>query len=83
MSQRLQLLVSLACSAVLFSAVAQAQAPSGSTTTTPTSSSATVPRLIRYAGVAQDEKGKPLGGMIGITFSLYAEQAGGAGCPRQ
>jgi hypothetical protein len=42
-----------------------------------------VPRLIRYAGVAQDEKGKPLGGMIGITFSLYAEQAGGAGCPRQ
>jgi hypothetical protein len=78
MSQRLQLLVSLACSAVLFSAVAQAQAPSASTSTIPTSSSATVPRLIRYAGVAHDGNGKPLSGTIGITFSLYAEEAGGA-----
>ena len=83
MSQRLQLLISLACSAVLFwTAATQAQTTSASTTTTSisgsTAVSATVPRLIRYAGVAHDGNGKPLSGTIGITFSLYAEQSGGA-----
>jgi hypothetical protein len=40
--------------------------------------SATVPRLVRYAGVARDLDGKPLSGVVGITFSLYAEQTGDA-----
>jgi trimeric autotransporter adhesin len=38
----------------------------------------TVPRLIRFAGTVHDLDGKPLSGIVGITFSLYAEQAGGA-----
>lgn len=41
-------------------------------------SAATVPRLIRYAGVVRDLNGSPLTGTVGVTFSLYAEQTGGA-----
>ena len=79
MTRRLQWSAWMVCSAVLFSAVAtQAQTTSASTTTTPLSSTVTVPRLIRYAGVAHDGNGKPLSGTIGITFSLYAEATGGA-----
>ena len=39
---------------------------------------ASVPRLIRYAGVTRDLNGTPLSGAVGVTFSLYAEQTGGA-----
>jgi len=39
---------------------------------------ATVPRLIRYPGVARDLDNKPLTGVVGVTFSLYGEQNGGA-----
>jgi hypothetical protein len=39
--------------------------------------SATVPRLIRYQGVARDLESKPLTGLLGLTFSLYADQNGG------
>jgi trimeric autotransporter adhesin len=39
---------------------------------------ATVPRLIRYQGVARDLDSKPLTGVVGVTLSLYAEQNGGA-----
>src|SRR3984957_4995815 len=39
---------------------------------------AIVPRLIRYQGVARDLASKPLPGGVGVTFSLYAEQNGGA-----
>lgn len=39
--------------------------------------STTVPRLIRYSGTALDLDGKPLTGVVGITFSLYADQTGG------
>ena len=45
---------------------------------TSSSKEATVPRLIRYAGVAHDLNNKALSGTVGITFSLYAEQTGGA-----
>jgi Chaperone of endosialidase len=38
----------------------------------------TVPRLIRFSGVARDLNGKPLTGTVGVTFALYAEQTGGA-----
>ncbi len=41
-------------------------------------SAVSVPRLIRYAGVARDLEGNHLTGAIGVTFSLYAEQTGGA-----
>lgn len=43
----------------------------------PGSVSAQVPPLIRFAGVANDESGKPITGVVGITFSLYQGQQGG------
>jgi hypothetical protein len=39
---------------------------------------AEVPPLIQFSNVAIDVNGKPLTGVIGITFSLYQEQQGGA-----
>ena len=41
-------------------------------------SATSVPRLIRYAGVARDLNGNHLAGAVGVTFSLYVEQTGGA-----
>ena len=43
-----------------------------------TAAATTVPRLVRFAGTARDLNGNPLTGVVGITFSLYAEQSGGA-----
>src|SRR5215471_5641421 len=37
----------------------------------------TVPRLVRFTGMARDLNGKPISGIVGVTFSLYAEQTGG------
>ena len=47
---------------------------------TSSSSSATsqVPPLIQFSNVATDVNGKPLTGIIGITFYIYQEQQGGA-----
>ncbi len=42
-----------------------------------TSTETTVPKLIRFSGVARDVDGKPISGTVGITFALYAEQYGG------
>ncbi len=39
---------------------------------------ATVPRLIRFSGVAKNAQGQPRSGVVGITFALYKEQEGGA-----
>jgi hypothetical protein len=38
----------------------------------------TVPRLIPYSGVATDVTGKPLSGVVGITFLLYQQEDGDA-----
>jgi hypothetical protein len=38
----------------------------------------TVPRLVRFAGTARDLNGSPVTGVVGIMFSLYAEETGGA-----
>ncbi|MBI3933670.1 MAG: hypothetical protein HY316_03200, partial [Acidobacteria bacterium] len=38
----------------------------------------TVPREVRFSGVLQDAAGNALTGVQGVTFALYAEQAGGA-----
>jgi hypothetical protein len=38
----------------------------------------TVPRFVRFGGVAHDLNGKLLTGNVGITFALYAGQSGGA-----
>jgi hypothetical protein len=45
--------------------------------TSASSPSAQVPRLIKFTGVAKDESGKPLNGVVGITFSLYQDQQSG------
>src|SRR5208337_1580167 len=37
-----------------------------------------VPRLIKFSGVAKDATGQRRSGTVGITFSIYAEQQGGA-----
>lgn len=37
-----------------------------------------VPNLVRYSGALTDGSGKPLSGIIGVTFSLYKDSQGGA-----
>jgi hypothetical protein len=44
----------------------------------PPAKTATVPRLVKFAGALTDAAGKPLTGVAGVTFALYAEQTGGA-----
>ncbi|HXY15910.1 MAG TPA: hypothetical protein VEI26_15540 [Terriglobales bacterium] len=36
-----------------------------------------VPPLVSFSGVISDVNGKPLTGVVGVTFALYAEQQGG------
>ena len=43
-----------------------------------TSSVAAVPRLVNFSGRAIDAEGKVIGGVAGITFSIYSEESGGA-----
>jgi len=44
----------------------------------PPTAQVTVPRLVRFSGTAQDISGKALSGVLGVTFSLYKDQRGGA-----
>jgi hypothetical protein len=43
-----------------------------------TAASSSVPRLIRYSGVAADPQGKHPSGTVGATFALYKDEQGGA-----
>jgi len=42
------------------------------------STSAAVPRLIKFSGTLKDAKGQQKSGVAGVTFAIYAEQEGGA-----
>jgi hypothetical protein len=42
------------------------------------SNSGTVPTVIRFSGNLADANGKPLSGIVGVTFSLYKDEQGGA-----
>jgi hypothetical protein len=42
------------------------------------SSSGTVPTVIRFSGNLADANGKSASGMVGVTFSLYKDEQGGA-----
>jgi hypothetical protein len=42
------------------------------------SSASVVPQLMNYAGVLTNVNGKPLAGVIGVTFLLYKDQQGGS-----
>jgi hypothetical protein len=65
-------LIATVCAVVLlFNSNPDAQAQTSTTATT-------VPRLVRFAGTARDLNGSPLTGAVGITFSLYVEEIGGA-----
>ena len=44
----------------------------------PPAQTAGAPRLVKYSGALADAAGKPLTGTLGVTFSFYAEQEGGA-----
>jgi len=37
-----------------------------------------VPQLVKFSGVLVDDSGKPAAGIVGVTFSLYRDQEGGA-----
>ena len=37
-----------------------------------------VPKLVEFFGAASDEAGKPITGLVGVTFSLYKDEQGGA-----
>src|SRR5580693_1929085 len=42
------------------------------------SSASAVPQLVNYAGVLTNVNGKPLTGIIGVTFLLYKDEQGGS-----
>jgi hypothetical protein len=44
----------------------------------PAKTTATVPRLVKFSGTFIDGGGKPLSGVVGVTFALYDEERGGA-----
>ncbi len=44
----------------------------------PTQSASALPRLVRFGGTVRDLNGSPVTGVVGITFALYSEKAGGA-----
>jgi len=57
------------CAILLWTAVGLAQAPAPTTTA--------VPRLVKFSGTLVDHGGKPLSGVIGVTFALYEGEQGG------
>ena len=49
--------------------------------TSPTSAaaaSAQIPRVIRFSGIARDEAGQPMTGVLNVRFALYQDERGGA-----
>lgn len=46
--------------------------------TIPTNSNAVVPPLVRFSGTLTDFNSKPVTGIVGVTFSLYKDEQGGA-----
>jgi len=43
----------------------------------PNTNSAVVPQLVNFSGILTDVNGKPLTGVVGVTFSLYQGSEGG------
>src|SRR5215831_11355213 len=56
-----------------FRTVPFAQLPAKTTT-----AGVVVPRLVTFSGILRDGKGQFLHGVVGVTFSLYKDQQGGA-----
>jgi hypothetical protein len=72
----------LGCVAIVFVSLVlsmTAQTTSGNAVATTTAATtAQVPRLVRFSGTATDVGGNAASSIVGVTFSLYAEQTGGA-----
>jgi hypothetical protein len=65
-------LISTVCLAQTQQSASDSGAPAAATAASP------VPQLVRYTGVAKDVSGRPMSGVLGITFALYSAQTGGA-----
>jgi hypothetical protein len=61
----------LCCTLILISAAVSAQGNSAP-------ANAVVPQLVNFSGSAVNDQGKPINGIVGITFSIYNAQQGGA-----
>ncbi|MGA2855690.1 MAG: hypothetical protein ABSE40_02410 [Candidatus Sulfotelmatobacter sp.] len=66
-----------ACVVVAFLSLVLSLTPLTAAQTAAQTASA-LPRLVRFGGAVKDLNGSPLTGEVGITFSLYSEQTGGA-----
>ncbi len=64
--------IALCSMVLLWSLFGQAQQ------TMATNTNVTVPPLVNFSGTLTDVNGKPLTGVVGVTFLLYKEQAGGS-----
>lgn len=53
-------------------AMSQAQTPQEITI------SSAVPRMVQFSGTLKDVNGRPMSGVFGVTFAIYADQEGGA-----
>ncbi len=79
-SKNISPLISICCLLYAFNATSFAQ-EQGEAAVTPASIQATapnVPRLVNFSGVMKDAAGNPVTGPMSVTFSLFAEQEGGA-----
>jgi hypothetical protein len=74
-------LISAVSAVILFllcAAFVSAQSAQGQPPTVATSNSAGVPPLVNYSGVLTDLEGRPMSGLVGVTFLLYKDSEGGA-----
>ena len=59
-------------------AQAPALANQGASSEVSSPSTAIVPRLIKFSGTLLDAENRPMTGLLGVTFALYAQQTGSA-----
>jgi hypothetical protein len=64
----------LLCSTLTLLVVATMNAQDGAAS----SATVVVPRLVNFSGSAFNDQGKPVTGIVGLTFSIYNAQEGGA-----
>jgi len=63
---------------LLVISAAQAQANPAAAPSEGAAAAISVPRLVKFSGIVQDNAGNPRTGITGITFALYKDQSGGA-----
>jgi hypothetical protein len=65
-------LIAAICLFLLAATVCAAQSTSNATST------AAVPRLVKFGGIVKDDVGHAKTGVVGVTFAIYKDQEGGA-----